>query len=226
MIAGTGRRENCVFLGRRFGDTAGMEDPRLYAPAARRNRDPILNVLRSVLPEEGLVLELASGSGEHVVHFAANLPKLTFQPTDPGANERASIAAWVAASGVANVRGPLDLDAALPCWPIEKADAILCINMIHISPWAATEGLFAHARAVLPAGAPLYLYGPYKRGGAHTAPSNEAFDASLRAQNGAWGVRDLEAVAACADIAGFDRPQIFEMPANNLSVIFRRNAAR
>jgi hypothetical protein len=203
-----------------------MEDPRLYAPAARRNRDPILEILRSILPEHGLALEIASGSGEHVVHFAANLPKWTFQPTDPGPTARASVAAWIAATGVANVLGPLDLDAASPHWPIEKADAILCVNMIHISPWAATEGLFAHAREILPQGAPLYLYGPYKRGGAHTAPSNEAFDESLRAQNVAWGVRDLEAVAACAEIAGFGRPQIFEMPANNLSVIFHRNSAR
>jgi hypothetical protein len=199
-----------------------MEDPRLYAPATRRNRDPILSVLRSILPEEGLALEIASGSGEHVVHFATQLPKLTFLPTDANASARASIAAWIAASGVANVRPPRDLDAASPRWPIDRADALICLNMIHISPWAATEGLFAGARAILPPGAPLYLYGPFKRNGAHTAPSNEAFDESLRAQDGAWGVRDLEAVAACGEIAGFGWPEIIEMPANNLSVIFRR----
>ncbi|MGO9390141.1 DUF938 domain-containing protein [Rhodoblastus sp.] len=199
-----------------------MIDPRLFAPAAARNRGPILDVLRQVLPREGLVLEIASGSGEHVVHFATHLPKLTFQPSDPGAEARASIAAWIAAPGARNILAPLALDAATAPWPVAKADAIICINMIHISPWAATEGLFAGARTLLPEGAPLYLYGPYRRNGAHTAPSNSAFDESLRAQNPGWGVRDLETVAACAARAGFGEPQVVEMPANNLSVIFRR----
>ncbi|MGO9942164.1 MAG: DUF938 domain-containing protein, partial [Rhodoblastus sp.] len=154
--------------------------------------------------------------------FATHLPKLTFQPTDPGAEARASIAAWIAASGAKNILAPLALDAAKTPWPVTKANAIICINMIHISPWAATEGLLAGARALLPEAAPLYLYGPYRRNGAHTAPSNSAFDESLRAQNPAWGVRDLETVAACAARAGFGEPQVVEMPANNLSVIFRR----
>ncbi len=199
-----------------------MDDPRLFAPAAARNRGPILDVLREVLPRQGLILEIASGSGEHVVHFAASLPTLTFQPSDPGAEAHASIAAWIAASGARNILAPLALDAAATRWPIANAAAIICINMIHISPWAATEGLFSGARLVLPEDAPLYLYGPYRRNGAHTAPSNAAFDESLRAQNPAWGVRDLETVAACAAKAGFGEPQVIEMPANNLSVIFRR----
>ena len=199
-----------------------MIDHRLYAPAVTRNRDPILEVLRAILPGEGLVLEIASGSGEHVVHFAAQLPELTFQPSDLGTEARASIGAWTAASGAKNILAPLALDATATPWPIARADAILCINMIHISSWTATEGLFAGARALLPEGAPLFLYGPYRRNGAHTAPSNAAFDESLRAQNPEWGVRNLETVAACAAQAGFSAPQIFEMPANNLSVIFRR----
>jgi len=199
-----------------------MIDSRLFAPAAARNRGPILDVLREILPNEGRVLEIASGTGEHVTHFAAHLPGLTFQPSDPGAEARASIAAWIAETGAKNILPPLALDAAAGPWMIAKADAIVCINMIHISPWAATEGLFAGARRLLPAGAPLYLYGPYKRDGAHTAPSNVAFDESLRAQNPQWGVRDMEIVAACAKNAGFSGPQIVAMPANNLSVVFRR----
>jgi len=199
-----------------------MTDARLHAPATARNRDPILDVLRAVLPDQGLVLEIASGSGEHVVHFSAGLPGLTFVPSDPSAEARASIAAWVAETGVGNVVAPMAIDAAFPPWPIDHADAIVCINMIHISPWAATEGLFAGASAILPADAPFCLYGPYKRNGRHTAPSNETFDGWLRGQNPEWGVRDLERVADLADAAGFGAPEIVEMPANNLVVIFRR----
>jgi hypothetical protein len=199
-----------------------MTDPRLFAPAAARNRGPILDVLREILPKEGVVLEIASGTGEHVAHFAAQLPGLTFQPSDPGAEARASIAAWITETGAKNILPPMALNAAAEPWPIAKADAILCINMIHIAPWAATEGLFASAKNLLPEGAPLYLYGPYKCGGAHTAPSNIAFDESLRAQNPEWGVRDIETVAACAKNSGFSGPEIVAMPANNLSVVFRR----
>lgn len=199
-----------------------MTDDRLFAPAAARNRDPILRVLRGVLPTSGLVLEIASGSGEHVVHFATHLPTLTFCPSDADARARDSIAAWISRSGSTNIRAPLALDAARTPWPIDRVDAIVCINMVHISPWPATEGLFDNAAAILPAGAPLYLYGPYKRSGAHTAQSNAEFDASLRAKDASWGVRDLEAVAACAASRGFSGPEIVEMPANNLSLIFRR----
>lgn len=202
-----------------------MGDNRLFSAAAARNREPILDVLRAVLPERGLVLEVASGSGEHIVHFAAELTKLTFAPSDPSPKARESVVAWIASAGVGNVQAPLALDAARAPWPIERADAVICINMVHISPWAATVGLFDNAGAILPAGAPLYLYGPYKRDGAHTAPSNAEFDAGLRAQNPAWGVRDLEIVADLARQTGFEGPKIIGMPANNLSLIFRRGAA-
>ena len=199
-----------------------MTDHRQHAPAAARNRDPILAVLREVLPRAGTVLEIASGSGEHILHFAQALPDLTFQPSDPNPEARQSIAAWAAESGLANLRPPLALDAAAPPWPIAAADAVLCINMVHISPWAATEGLMRAAAAILPPGAPLYLYGPYRRAGVPTAPSNEDFDRSLRSRDPAWGLRDLETVAALAAAAGFSGPAVTEMPANNLSVVFRR----
>lgn len=197
-----------------------MSDPRRIAPSAARNRDAILDVLRSVLPAGGLVLEVASGSGEHVLHFAAALPALAFQPSDPDGDARTSIDAW--AAGAANIRPALALDATATPWPIAAADAVLCINMIHIAPWAATEGLMRGAAALLPEGGPLVLYGPYRRGGQHTAPSNAAFDDDLRGRNPTWGVRDLEAVAACAADHGFGPPAVTEMPANNLTVVFRR----
>ncbi|MCW2285302.1 cyclopropane fatty-acyl-phospholipid synthase-like methyltransferase [Rhodoblastus acidophilus] len=196
-------------------------EPRQTAPAVARNRDAILAVLRGILPQTGLVLEIASGTGEHAVHFAKNFPDLTFQPSDPDPFARKNIAAWIAAENLKNVAPPLALDASAPDWPIARADALLCINMVHISPWAATLGLFAQARRLLPAGAPLYLYGAYKRGGAHTAPSNVAFDNWLRAQNPEFGVRDLEALVETAAQHGFGPPEIIEMPANNLSLIFR-----
>jgi hypothetical protein len=197
-------------------------DARLYAPAAARNREPILNVLARHLPPRGLVLEIASGTGEHVVHFARGCPDLTFQPSDPDPAHRASVDAWSAALGVANVRPAIALDVTAEVWPVQSADAIVCINMVHIAPWAAAEGLMRGAgRMLRPAGL-LYLYGPYKRGGQHTAPSNAVFDAGLRAQNPAWGVRDLEAVAAVAAAHGFLAPIVEQMPANNLSLVFRK----
>jgi len=201
-----------------------MNDKRLFSPAAARNRAPILDVLRAILPSTGLVLEIASGTGEHAMHFAAHLPALTFWPSDPDARARKSISAWTASSGIENVMAPLALDATRSPWPIAQADAMICINMVHISPWAATEGLFDNARSILPRGGPLYLYGPYKRDGAHTAPSNAAFDAGLRIQNPSWGVRDLEAVGDLGRGSGFEGPEIVEMPANNLSLIFRCSA--
>jgi hypothetical protein len=200
---------------------------RLSSPSAERNRGPIAAVLRRCLPAAGAVLEIASGTGEHVAWFAAQFPGLVFQPSDPGHNQRASIEAWIAAGGVLNIRPPLALDVASPNWerntdiPNPLA-AILCINMLHISPWTATLGLVRGAGHLLADGGVLYLYGAYKRGGRHTAPSNAAFDATLRTQNPEWGVRDLEAVVAAADRAGFALEEAVEMPANNLSVIFRR----
>ncbi|MHB1217722.1 MAG: DUF938 domain-containing protein [Alphaproteobacteria bacterium] len=195
---------------------------RLSSPAALRNRDPILDVLRMHLPPKGLVVEVASGSGEHVVYFAQNLPGLVFQPSDPDAEARASIDSWVAESGLANVRPALDFDVTRRPWPFVNTAAILCINMVHISPWRATEALMAGAARHLAPGGILYLYGPYKRGGAHTAPSNASFDESLRLRNTEWGVRDLETVADLAMGAGFSEPAITPMPANNLSLVFSR----
>ena len=199
-----------------------MTDTRLYYPATQRNRDAILDVLRGALPRTGLVLEIASGSGEHIVHFAQAFPGLTFQPSDPEEDTRQSISAWTHNCGLTNVLPPVMLDAASDHWPVAKADAILCINMIHISPWRATEGLMRNAARLLGEGAPLYLYGPYRQAGVVTTPSNEAFDASLKTQNPAWGLRDLEVVAALAKAAGFSAPEVTNMPANNLSVVFRR----
>ena len=194
-----------------------------HAPATARNRQPILEVLRPRLPDDGLVLEVASGSGEHVAYFAAALPHLIFQPSDPNANARASIDDWAATSGLANIRPAVALDAEAEAWPIERAAAVLCCNMIHIAPWSAAVGLIAGAARVLRPDGPLYLYGPYRRAGRHTAPSNDAFDRDLRERNPAWGVRDLEAVAELAAAHGFEAPEIIDMPANNLSLVFRRS---
>jgi hypothetical protein len=180
------------------------DDARQYAPSAARNRDPIWSVLRPQLPVRGLVLEVASGSGEHTVHFArAAGPQIVFQPSDPEAQARASIDAWVAASALPNIRPALALDAVADVWPIANADV---------------------AARVLPPGGLLFLYGPYRREGRHTAPSNEAFDRDLRARNAEWGVRDLEAVADLATEVGFAPPAVEQMPANNLSLLFRRAA--
>lgn len=197
-----------------------MTHARLYAPATQRNREPILHALRPRLPPRGLVLEVASGTGEHAAYLAAALPDLLFQPTDPDPAHRASIAAWT--DGLPNVHPPLALDASAPDWPVRRADAVLCINMIHIAPWAAAEGLVAGAARVLPPGGPLVLYGPFRRDGRHTAPSNAAFDADLRARDPAWGVRDLGEVARLAGAAGFGATEVVPMPANNLLVAFRR----
>jgi SAM-dependent methyltransferase len=199
-----------------------MTDQRQFAPATQRNREPILAILRDVLPPHGLVLEIASGTGEHVVHFANNLPGVTFQPSDPNPVSLASIRAWIDEAGGANVRPPVALDAAREPWPVTAADAIVCINMIHISPWSATEGLLRNAARLLPPGAPLVLYGPYIRARVETAPSNMDFDADLRGRNPDWGLRDLDVVAALARREGFSTPSVTQMPANNLAVVFRR----
>jgi hypothetical protein len=199
---------------------AMSDDARQFAPATARNREPILEVLRRVLPAHGTVLEISSGTGEHVTFFGPKLPDLTWQPSDPDPVARASIAGWIVATAASNVRPPLDLDVLSPVWPVAASDAIACINMIHIAPWTATPALFAGARRILPRGGVLYLYGPFRRDGRHTAPSNEAFDASLQARNPEWGVRDLGDVAAEAARAGFGPPAVTPMPANNLSVVF------
>lgn len=197
-------------------------DPRQHAPATARNREPILAVLREELPESGMVLEVASGTGEHAVHFAQALPELTWQPSDPSPEARASIAAWRELEGSQNLLAPLELDAASDIWPIAHADAVACINMVHISPWQSTEGLMRGAGRVLPRGAPLILYGPYRRAGRALEPSNAAFDESLKARDPSWGLRELEQVAECAASQGLDLSRVVEMPANNLTVVFRK----
>jgi SAM-dependent methyltransferase len=199
-------------------------DPNLRqrSPSAERNREPILDVLRRALPASGLVLELASGTGQHVTHFAAALPALEWQPSDPDAEARASIAAWTAHAGLTNVRAPLALDVRRLPWGIDAADAIVCINMIHISPWAASEALFAGAAQIVRSGGVVYLYGPYKRHGAHTAPSNAAFDLQLQSRDPQWGVRDMEAVVELASAAGFEADEPVAMPANNFSLVLRK----
>lgn len=192
-----------------------------HAPATSRNREPIREVLARVLPATGEVVEIASGSGEHAVFFAGAFPALTWQPTDADATARASIAAWRAEAGLANLREPLALDAGSATWPITAADAVICINMIHISPWEATLGLLTGAARVLAAGGLLYLYGPYLVDG-ETAPSNRAFDRSLRDRDPRWGVRELRDVEAAAATLHFALREIVAMPANNLSVVLRR----
>ncbi len=191
-------------------------------PAAERNKEPILGVLRTVLPAAGSVLEIASGAGQHVVHFARALPSLRWLPSEPDASAHAILGERVEQSGLDNVDEPLALDALDARWPVDGAAAMLCINMVHISPWAATEGLLTHAGRLLGAGAPLVLYGPYRRDGRHTAASNEVFDESLRARNPEWGVRDLERVVAAAESRGLALDEAIEMPANNLTVVLRR----
>ena len=194
----------------------------LEAPAVARNRDAILEVLRDALPATGTVLEIGSGSGEHAVYVAAALPTLTWLPSDPEPAARRSVAAHARRAGLTNVAVPLDLDAASGPWPIGRVAAIVCINMIHIAPWAATEGLMAGAGSALPDDGVLFLYGPFREGGRHSADSNAAFDASLRARNVDWGVRDRERVSAEASKHGLILSRRVAMPANNLSLIYRR----
>ena len=207
-----------------FFDPQPVPSGGLHAAATERNREPILDVLRRVLPPAGQVLEIASGTGQHVVFFARALPALHWQPSDPSPPHRDSIRAWTAAFAVGNVADPLALDVESWPWPIARADAILSVNMIHIAPWSAAVALFQGAARVLPAGGVLFVYGPFKRGGVHTAESNQRFDERLRGEDARWGVRDLEDVQAAAAASGFDAPEIVAMPANNLSLVFRRGA--
>jgi hypothetical protein len=211
-------------------------DHRQYAPATQRNRDPIGAVLRQVLPSTGTVLEVSSGTGEHAVFFAPQVAPRPWIASDPNPVARASIAAWRAETHAPTLWGPISLDVHDPHWPVEEQPlpeslpgldlgknpirAIVNINMIHIAPWSACLGLMAGAGRILDTGGILYLYGPFKRGGVHTAPSNEAFDQSLRAQNPDWGVRNLEDVVAAAQAQELSLVSIHEMPAHNLSVVF------
>ena len=202
----------------------------LTFPATARNRDPILAVLEGVLPPSGTVLEVASGSGEHAAYFAERLPHLVWQPSDPDPLHRDSIAAWASLAAVPNLRPPLDLDTCTGAWPAaaaaDAADAVVavvCINMIHIAPWDACAGLMRGAGGILGAGGVLYLYGPFMEDGRPTAPSNAAFDESLRGQDPAWGVRGLGEVAAEAAVHGMTLVETVEMPADNLSMVFAKS---
>lgn len=197
-------------------------DPRRYAPATARNRDAILAVLQKILPKTGTVLEIASGSGEHVVHFAKAFPSLTFQPSERTVELLSSIAAHAGDSGLKNINPALHLDAMVHPWNIETADAAYNCNMIHISPWLVAEGLMQGLETVLKPGAPFLLYGPFKIEGQHTAPSNAAFDESLKAMDPSYGVRDLEAVTELASGHGIHLVDRIEMPANNQSLIFKK----
>jgi len=209
-----------------MSDADVSNDPRQHYPATHRNRDPILAVLREVVPSYAKVLEIASGSGEHALYFARALPTVRWQPSDSDPSLCASIAAWRERPDVGappiNLLPPLALDVMDEAWPVAHADVIFCANMIHIAPWEATLALFAGAGRVLALGGRLILYGPFAIDGTPTAPSNEAFDASLRARDGRWGVRDLGEVSAVAARAGFAEAARHAMPANNLIVIFAR----
>ena len=201
-------------------------DRRETAPSPERNKQAILEVLARVLPASGLVLEIGSGTGQHVAHFAKALPALTFQPSEVDAARHASIAAWIAHESLANVRPPIAFEVTQLPWPVRAADAIVCINVIHISPWEATAALMRGAGEILPPGGVLVTYGPYGRDGRHTAPSNEEFDASLKARDPSWGVRDLEVAAAAAKKEGLELEEVVAMPANNFTVVFRRGHSR
>lgn len=207
---------------RRFYECQNTSERR-SAPAALRNRVPIAKVLHEWLPNRGLVLEIASGTGEHAVHFAETFPDVEWQPSDidPGALE--SIRAWEASAGLPNLRPPLEIDAARPPWPIEHADAVLSINMVHISPWKAALGLLDGSAHLLEPGAALILYGPWASDAFPTAGSNLAFDTDLRRRDPDWGLRKVEDFAAEAASRGFDLAEQRAMPANNLMLLFRRH---
>jgi SAM-dependent methyltransferase len=195
---------------------------RRSAPAALRNREPIADVLREWLPSSGLVLEIASGTGEHALHFAERFPQLEWQPSDIHCDALASIDACRVESALPNLHPPLALDAGAAHWPIERADAILSINMVHISPWASAIGLIEGAARLLAPGAPLILYGPWLSRKVPTAPSNLDFDANLRSRNPAWGLRRIEDFETAAESGGFRLEQVRTMPANNMMLLFRR----
>ncbi len=195
-----------------------------HSAPAERNTGPILEVLAGVLPETGGVLEIASGTGQHVVAFARAFPRLRWQPSDLDPELRASVELRVAEAALDNIRPPVDLDVTRFPWPVETADAIVCINMIHIAPWSATEALFKGAAQLLGTQGVLVTYGPYTRAGMHTAPSNESFDAALRLRNVNWGLRDIDDVSEAATVNGFTLDDVVEMPANNFTLVFRAGA--
>jgi hypothetical protein len=197
-------------------------DGKWFTSSAERNKDPILAVLARVLPKQGVVLEVASGTGQHVLHFAKALPGLAWQPSDPDPELRESIALRAKEQQLPNVNQPIDLDVTRLPWPLQTADAVVCINMIHVAPWSATLALLEGTKALLPPQHVLFLYGPYRRFGQHTSKSNQQFDSDLRARDPEWGVRDLEAVSEAAASSGFVLAEVVEMPANNSSLVFKR----
>jgi len=207
----------------RLEDQNASGDGRLASPSAERNREPIAEVLSQVLPQSGLVLEVGSGTGEHAVHFAHVMPHLAWQPTEKDKDCLRSISAWAALEAQANVRRPLYLDVTDAQWPIAAADAIICINMIHVAPWSVAQALFRGSSRILSPGGLLCLYGPYRVAGKHTSASNRAFDAQLRAMNSEWGVRNLDAVSHEAQSFNIELVRTFQMPANNLIVVFRKS---
>jgi SAM-dependent methyltransferase len=207
---------------RRFYE-APAQGPRRSAPAAVRNREPIAKVLAEWLPEHGLVLEIASGTGEHAAFFAYRFPQLQWQPSDIHPDALASIAAWRDETALPNLRAPLVIDASRPDWPIGSADAVLSINMVHISPWSSALGLIDGAARVLARDGPLILYGPWLKDDIETAPSNLAFDQDLRNRDPEWGLRRVEDFAAAAAGRGFVLEEGRVMPANNLMLLLRRN---
>ena len=211
---------------RRFYEGPAAADARRSAPAVSRNRKPIAEVLADWLPSAGTVLEVASGTGEHAVWFAERFPNLTWQPSDTHPDAQASIDAWRKASGLSNIAEPLTINASSRDWPIERANAVLNINMAHISPWAASIGLIAGAARVLPGGGPLILYGPWLKDDIETAASNVAFDADLKARDPQWGLRRVEDFAAAASVQGFELAEWRQMPANNLMLLFRLSGNR
>jgi hypothetical protein len=207
---------------RRFYEAPAATDAKRSAPAALRNREPIADVLSEWLPAAGLVLEIASGSGEHAVYFAERFSALEWQPSDVHPDALASIHAWRIASGLTNVRDPITLDAGSSTWPIDRADAVLSINMVHISPWTSALGLIDGSARLLSSGAPLILYGPWLKDDIATAPSNLAFDQDLKYRDPEWGLRRVEDFAAAAALQGLNLVQSRAMPANNLMLHFKR----
>jgi SAM-dependent methyltransferase len=206
----------------RCEDLDDAQDGRLVSPSAERNKQPIADLLDGLLPGSGEVLEVSSGTGQHVVHFARRMPRLVWRPTERDAECLRSIEAWREAAALPNVRAPVFLNVHDDVWPVPPMDAALCLNMIHIAPWSATESLLRGAGKTLKAGGLLFLYGPFQRHGAHTAESNAAFDRQLRARDPQWGVRNLEEVSTVAASERLELGEIHQLPANNLGVVFRK----
>lgn len=206
-------------------ETRAQANDRMFSPSAARNREPVLQVLRDILPASGRALEIASGTGEHITFFASHLPDWQWQPSDPDDDSRRSIAAWTATEDLPNVAPPLAIDSGAVAWGVEGQapfDALLSLNMVHIAPWSAAQGLFAGAGRLLRPGGLLFLYGPFREGGVHNAPSNAEFDRSLKSRNPEWGVRDIDALQDLAHANSLALIRRLAMPANNRSLVFEK----